>query len=651
MGSVLSFVFGQIRSRGRVVFLIGLAALFSYWYSVHPRDFARGYTEDWCHPEQTRQLMAEALDRKGGPDFTTQSFGAPEGISLPFMSWGMEISWLGGYFWKWDRDFPYLWALFGFSLLISFLGVGWILRKMKLAPEAAWGLAAAVVLLHVPRHFKIWHHYEHLLDHWVYWSFFLDAWIWQRFWRERRWSWSLEAWRGVCLLGMMATAGYFWGPLILLWAIVRGSMLAVWLGERVMARARGSVVRTLKIEGAWRHAWLPVLLASCLVVLELRWFLPLSHEVKRLGTVWQGKGWFGHWPYILRPLWLEDLVWGLREGLGVLVARPQAINVFETVVTPGWFFVIPFLVGLVCAGREGDWEARMGKPARRLLAMARAVAVILPFFLLFIVAVAYLDEKLFPSLAQLVQSNLPFMSFFRVSSRWGLFFPALFGVMIALCWPEMIRALSRFRDRHPRRALALLVLFAVSSAFEASRLRTPVSTIPALSSPAAQILEEVRRAPGTTVLDLPFCLAGGNGVCSQMACPNYPSATTGACFRGWHDKRVYGIYASRLVFSQCEVYNRAPYLSWFDAWRTQRCFTEAEWGDFCSYLDQHAELSAVLLYPDIWSGAGSPECLDQFKQRLGPPLGEAQFVGAPVRGDERPVMSRLMRFSPRCVRR
>jgi hypothetical protein len=604
----------------------GLLVLLAYWYSVHPMDFARGYVEDWCPPEQNRQLMAEAIARTGGPAYRAESVGAPAGMSLPYMSWSIQMSWLGAYFWAWNRDFPFLWALFGASLLFAYAGVGGILRKMKLPPLAAWGLALAVVLLHVPRHFKIWHHFEHMIDHWIYLGFFMDAWIWQRFWRERRVSWSLEAWRGLIMLGMMTTAGYFWGPLILLWMLVRLCMASLWLIWR-----RRPQTPSVVWEGSWRQAAPAVALGLVLIVLELRFFLPLVREVRGAGKVFQGMGWFGHWPYILRPLWLEGLVGWLRDAFGLSLTMPKPFTSFETVITPGWFFLVPLVTGLVFLGR-------------------RALLAVLPFFLMLLIAVCYLDEQLLPQVAPAVQKLVPFMSYFRVASRWGLFFPALLGAMIALCWPELSRGVAALMRRKPVVVTALLGLFAVSTAFEASQLRTPFTTMPGLPAPTLALLEQVRTSPGTTVLDLPFCLAGGNAVCTQQMCPNYPSSTTGACFHGWHDKNVYGMYASRLTSDQCEVYDRAPYLSWFDAWRAQRCFTDGEWTDFCAYLDSHSELSAVLLYPDTWTGAATPECMAKFAQHLGAPQAEGQYARAAIRGNETPQMSRLMKFAPRCVR-
>jgi hypothetical protein len=306
----------------------------------------------------------------------------------------------------------------------------------------------------------------------------------------------------------------------------------------------------------------------------------------------------------------------------------------ETVITPGWIYWIPFIAGFACVRRVGKWTA---------------VWVALPFVLLLMIAVLYIDQDP-PMVALAVQKVVPFMKYFRVATRWGLFLPQILCVAVVLCWPELTAWARRLFPLRSGPAWVWVGIFAASTLFESvAAMRAPVSSMPQLSDSATRLLQGVKEAPGTTVLDLPFCLAGGNGVCTPESCPNYPQSTVSGCFRGWHDKKVYGIYAARLIPAQCEYYHQAPYLSWFEAWRTQRCFTEAEWGDFCSYLDQHTELSAVLLYPDIWSGAGTPACLAQFERHLGGPLGQADFANGPVVGDGGAPMSRLIRFGTRCV--
>ena len=215
------------RKRSYFAFWLGLVAVLAYWYLVRPVG-GIGYVEDFCS-ELSRRAMAENLLKFSAPTFVSDLFMAPFGTPIAFFSWSIERDWLGAYVWMWNREFPFLWVYFAFSLLGSYFVVGAILRRMGLNSVAAWGLAAGVVVLHIPRHFKIWYHIEYLSQHWVYWSLFLDAWIWHRFIREKRWSWNLEIWRGFCLLGVLGSPGYFWGPMVLEWIILRLCFVAVLL--------------------------------------------------------------------------------------------------------------------------------------------------------------------------------------------------------------------------------------------------------------------------------------------------------------------------------------------------------------------------------------------------------------------------------------
>lgn len=616
-----------LRHNSALFFALGLVIVAAYWYSVHPLGFGRSYLEDWCLPDLGRQLMSEALTTQGRLSFSTDKFFAPYGTDLPYGPWSLEMTWLGAYFWSWNREFPFLWVHFGASLLISYCGVGFVLRKMKLSPAWAWGLATLALVFHIPRHFKTWHHYEHQLQHWLYLSLFLEAWIWQRFWREKRWSWSLEGWRGLCLVGMMTTCGYFWGPLILLWALAR----VLGLGLALRLRKLGTPIR---VEGAWRHAAPAVALMLIFAAIDFAWYLPLAAEMRKAGPLEPQFAWFVNGLKFFSPLWLDAVMSRFREQFGLSPWAGSVLNP-ETVVTVGWLYWIPALLGLYSV------RVRLGGRA--------ALWVALPFVLLFLVAFDYASHNP-PFFALAIRKVVPFMGFFRVASRWGLLLPQVMLIITVLCLPELQAWAADFRRRKPRAAIVWMALFVLSSVGEASLLRIPVTSMPPLDSSTATLLADVKASPGTTVLDLPFCTTGGNGVCNWQ-CPNNPASIVGQCFRAWHDKKVYGLYAPRLVSAQCELYGRAPYLSWFDAWRDQRCFNEGEWRQFCSYLDERADLSAILLYPDIWVGASAPSCLADFERHLGKPVAQSVFALNGVRGeDEAPRVSRLLRYGVRCVK-
>lgn len=592
--------------------------LLAYGYWVHPAGFGRGYAEDMCFPDFARQIMADQLRIHGRPSFVTDLVMTPAGASIPYMSWSIERDWLGAYFWNWNRDFPFLWFYFCVSLAATYAGVGFILRKMGLGRLAAWGIALAAVGFHVPRHFKIWHHYEHLLQHWVYWGFFLDAWILQRFWRERKLSWNLEAWRALVMLGMLGTVGYFWGPMILEWGLVRLGLAAGLLWARF---------HRTKIAQEWefRRALLPAAIAAVLIALDLRWYPPLFEEVKKLGEVPQVLSWFAERDYLPRPLWL---------GTGAGIWKLAPLDRPETVVTIGWFYWVPLLLSVWLVRR------RAGGPGLRILA---------PFLGLLLIAFLYMGQNPWPldRFQAWVQAVVPFMSFFRVASRWGLFLPQIACVMVVLAWPEL-REWVRARQ-HRLSLRVALGLFLVTSLVEFSWLLYPVNAMPPLAKPVVSMLEKIRELPGESVLNLPFCVTGGNGVCSEQ-CPNYPGSTTGMCLRTWHDKKIYGLYASRLMFSDCEIYRRAPFTSWFEAWRQQRCLSDPEWDEFCGYLKEHSEIAAVLVHPELWHAAGTPECRQKLEARLGPPLGEGSYPIAPTRGGQGAWPSRIIWYSPRCAK-
>jgi hypothetical protein len=597
--------------RAAITFWTGLLVILIYGYSVHPPGFARGYSEDMGFPEITRQLMSEQIHDTGSPQFTTDRFMTPQGASIPYMSWSIERDWLGAVFWDLNPDFPFIWFYFVFSMVVTYFGVGFILKKMGLSPPWAWGVAATVVVFHVPRHFKIWHHYEHLLQHWVYWGIFLDAWIWQKFYRERRWSLTLEVWRGLVGLGMLGTVGYFWGPMLLEWGLVRIAMIAL-VGFTMV---RGGQRVSIELPRPKQVAF-PVFVALILLAIDWRWYLPLYAEVKKAGPVIQDLNWFGNFGYFVRPLWLD------------LFMKLPPIDTPETVMSVGWFYWIPAVLGTV------------------LLFKKKRGGLAGPFLGLLFVALIYASLADPPYWFQrAIQAVVPFMNFFRVATRWGLFLPQILTVLIVLAWPELKDFWVR---RKSVKLIAATAVFGLFSVLEAGWLIYPVNAIPPLDPHVVAMLEDIKRSPGSAVLDLPFCVAGGNGICTYQQCPNYPRSTLGMELRQWHDKKVYGLYESRTSPSDCEIYDRKPYRSWFQAWMQNRCFKPQEWDDFCGYLGQHSELSAILLYADIWNAAGRSDCLSQFVAHLGMPLDEGEAFSGPSRGGKGVNPTRIFRFAPRC---
>jgi hypothetical protein len=594
---------------------IGLILIFFYWWSIHPLVFATGYVEDLCG-DMVRQMMAENLTKYGRPVFHTDSMMAPYGASVPYMSWSIERDWLGAYFWKWNPRFSFLYAYFGVSLLITYLGVAGILRKMKLGVLGAWGLATAVVLFHMPRHFKTWHHFEHLPEHWLYLSLFMDAWIWQRFWRDRKWSIHLEFWRGVLVLCTFLATGYYWGAMILEWLVIR----YVFLGVFYYRKRKG-----ISVEVEWNKKQLlwPVLAGLAVLAIEIPWFWELYQEAKVVGKVMNNTGWFAYFYQPFVPLWFNRLF-------------PSAKPFYhwsETATSVGWFFLIPLFIAI------SSLRKKKGGPG---------YGAALPFLIFIALVYAWETRVLGLTVIEFFRSAVPFLEFFRVGTRWSLVMPAIIGTILALSWPELTARVQNWYHSH-RKARVWVILFLVSSGVELTWLGHPVNMTPPMPARLDALLAQLKSMPGDTVIDLPFCVAGGNGYCTEQQCPNYPYSSVGQCLRLWHEKKIYGLYQARMTTPHCDKFNRLPYTSWFSAWAERRCLTPMEWDGFCDHLKSHPETAGVLFYPDIWAGAGTPECLASFDAHLGRPLGEAVMSISPSMGGKETYPSRVILYPGRCI--
>ncbi len=607
------------RTWGALAFVVGLAALAYYWFAVRPPDPSwLGYSEDIGNMELARVLMSDSLREQGGPTFVTRRMMAPDGISIPYFNWMMERDWIGACLWNWAPSFPWLWTYLGLSLLGSYLASGLLMTRMSLAPGVSWALAALFVLFNLPRHYKLYYHYEHALQHWVYFSLFLDAWIAQRFWRENRASLHLELWRAVCLLGMLGTVGYYWGPLIFEWSAMRIALAYVLLKRRKLGPAPA-------IEVSWARCVPPVLLAAFLLTLDLRWFLPLSREMSQFGEVWQVRGWFASFGMIFRPLWFEPLLraWeALAPGSAQAIGRAlqytglAPLDWPETVVTVGWIYLLPAALGIALVRK------RRGGPG---------IGIALPFFLTWAFAALYARHGWPYFYHGTVAILVPFMKYFRTASRMGLIFVPICGAIIAATWPDLSRWVRANWSRS-RAFQGVSVAFAVLSAIELTALATPIVTLPPLTTEMSQLLASVRALPGSTVLDMPFCVAGGNGACTPEFCAQYPAQTLPLYMTVRHGKKVFGIYQGRMNDQHCAKYRQPPYGSWVEAWHANRCLTSAEWNGLCAYLAGTSEISALMIYPGIWTAAGKPECAQEFDRRLGQPRGRAEIATLSRRG-------------------
>jgi hypothetical protein len=613
---------------------LGLFLVIGYWVSVHPPGFSHvGYSEDMCG-DVLRQTMASTLQKGGGPAFWSDEVAIPAArTSMPFMSWSLERDWIGAWFWSWKPEFPWLWAYLGASLVASFLFVGVLLeRGMRLGRLTSWGLATFLVLFNVPRHYKLWHHFEFAMQHWLYLGVFLDAWIWRRAVVERRWSLGTEAWRLLFQLGVLGTAGYYWGGGSLQWMVFRLCLLAlIW-------RSRGSA-EPVRLEWNWRAARIPAFLGVILAGIQFRWFWPLLQETRLWNQAVSQELWFkATIGRVVQPLWLDGIWNPIAARFGWPKLLP--IDTPETVVTIGWLYLVPVAWGV--------WILRRSKGLRA------ALGLVAPFLICVAIAVLYFSKGVPWEFAQAVQKVVPFLIYFRTASRWGLFLPLWFGAMLVLLWPWIA---ARLRERWPAKDASAVRLrrwaglFLLLSAVELSRLAVPVNAMPAPSPGLKDFYARVAASPGDRVLDLPFCLNGGNGGCEENFCPFYPRGSAPICLRLFHGKKIHGLYQARLNPESCSTYRREPFTSLFAAFRGGRCLEGAEWDRLCAYLDEYPTHAGVMIFPDLWKAAAEPSCRAQFERRLGARLEESAFAPVADRGATTTELSRVWWYPGRCLGR
>ena len=583
---------------------LGLLILVSYWWSIGGASIPLSAGADSCF-DFLRQEVAQQLKSHHWVTFWTQSFMAPTGIWMPFASWTIERDLIGGLYWLWKPGAPFVGGYFLVSLVVSYLLVGGILRKISIGPIAAWGLATFFLLLNPARHLKAWHHFEFLPQHWLYLGYFLDVWIWNKILKEKTWSLQLEAWRVFALLGNLFSTGYFWSIGLIEFFCVRLGILLLFF----------TVKFSLKVAVPKFREWIiPGFGSVVLFVIDLAWFVPLYQATRHFPLNSDFYGYASKYPSVFAPLFLP------LERLGIS----------ETLVAAGWSYWIPVLLGVLAV-----WKRK---------GLRGGLTTLAPFLMVLIIGCSYITRR--PDFLALFMKNyFPFMKFFRVASRWGLFLPLILASLLSLCWIDL-KAVFQKLSLGIKTLISILFLGLLF--FELRFLLQPVNMWAPLDGSVSKFLKAIKEKPGERILDLPFCVAGGNGACAEQQCPNYPGSVETQCFRLWHEKQVYGLYLARLNPEACEIYNRAPFQSWFSAWKEKRCFQGEEWKDFCNYLDENersphggSSLAGILLHTNVWRAAGSLSCLAQFENYLGQPT---LSVGPGGEGQ-------LLFFEPRCVKR
>ncbi len=611
--------------RGYFIFLFTSALVLAY-IAYCLQWSPTGYAEDLC-ADTVRVLMAENFLAGKGISFFFEGLMAPKGITAPFLSWSWERDFIGALAYVVYPEFPYFSVYFSLSILLSYFGVVFLCRKMELSLGWSALLGALTVLGNFARHFKGWHHFEHTVHHWFLLLVFADALFWWTLTQKKLWSWQILCWRNFIFVAVFGMTGYYWGPAVLLSLIMAGfTLYYLWTARRCTALKRS--LRDFKT----REVALPLSLTFIYVLVLGFWFWPLRQAATQFsGQLEQGVSHFVAIWDVFRPLWLDTLLsWAP-------VIKLPPFDRTETVVAAGWIFWLPL------------WWVVRGQ-RKSPVSEGGGWLPILPLYVFLWVAIGYMAwGSNLHLIARIVQPVVPFMNFFRTAARFGLMIPMVLGALLAM---GSRHGVFRFHRLPMRNRIFFVFTWTLIAGLELKWMVTPLTAMPPMDAPLVELLNGARQAPGSTVLDLPFCTVGGTGTCIYQ-CPHYPRSIVGQCFRMWHHKKVYGIYQARMSPAECRIYDELdPIPQWFSAWREDRCFQPEEWKNFCEYLrtpGKGADIGSILLYPDLWKAVQKPECWSEWTHHLGAPLQEAEYFSSVTRGAQGNQKGRVFRFSGRCL--
>lgn len=560
-----------------------------------------GYAQDLCS-DFVRQVMGENFAKSALPSFSTHSFmsllenegknsTASAPVAIPYMSWSIERDGIGGWVWNISPEFPFQWLLTVVSLLVVAIA-SWVwIGKMMGAVPYRLPLAIGFTLFNVPRHFKAFHHFEYFSLHWVYLILMLDSFIWKEAIEKKTLRVDFELLRILFQIALLGSTGYLTPVMALEWVVVR-----IFL---IMMRPR--------LAPTQKPIWIfNAILAFVYVPLLFVWYVPLLAAMKQFGAVTQ---------------WTSFYAISLTDFFKPLFWYAQKIDQSETVVTIGWTYWLLITASLFWAGK-------------------RAWILFSPFLVVTTLFILYAWEPTSKSFAPLIQKLIPLMEFFRVTSRVGLFLPPLLGVMGVIGLGLLIKN----PPKHFKKGIRIWCFVCL---LEMAWLTFPFQALPPLAQETQQFYKDLRDSPGNRVLDMPFCVAGGNGACTDTMCPNYPYSTVVQCMRLYHRKEIFGLYQARMNTEACRRYDAPPYAALFDAWKRDRCLSPPEWDNLCSFLNQDHSLSAILIYPDLWRAIESPQCRQEVISRLGNPVAQAKFAIEPSRTGSY-KMTRILRFTPHC---
>jgi hypothetical protein len=143
-------------------------------------------------------------------------------------------------------------------------------------------------------------------------------------------------------------------------------------------------------------------------------------------------------------------------------------------------------------------------------------------------------------------------------------------------------------------------------------------------------MKTIKDTPGEAVLDWPFCVAGGNGVGTDLLGRFYHLNNAVGFMQRYHGKKIVGNYFGRLSMTQITPFLvtgwdkmfHPDHPSYFKARQQAKPMTEQEWAFFDKFYTLN-DFCGISLYPSLLA-PGDPH---KFYQRFGKPKISATVAG------------------------
>ncbi len=524
-------------------------------------------------------------------NFHTDQIFYPYGVNAVHEPWAIEREYFFSLLFSLFGTGPWLFIYYIFSLLITCLGLFALFKKdFGVLKASLAGLVAVFfnfyALAKFPGHFSI------SVLHWTILGIAVDYLLIRRITARENISLRLVLLR--CLLTVLALGlglGYATGASLFSLTVCGLYALFFLLGYRL--KKREAPYRLKELMKNWRqeiinhkrHCIALLLGTAVFIFLYVPIVLQIYLATKEFEGMPQGAMWSSPWrllipwlpwfnPSMSEPTWLKGLINDLPEGPGA--------------GSPGFFLLFAALVGILFSRRK---------------------AALVPFIIMFIWISVNQPYK------GLSLTVFPWFTYARVGSRFTMLMAPLLTIF-ALGVP-----LSKFKKSYL--VAASFVLLAVIGAVEFYTFTNYYHyRAPNVPEGFYSYMNTVKNTPGEAVLDWPFCVAGGNGVGTNLLGRFYHLNNAVGFMQRYHGKKIVGNYFGRLSVTQIEPFLRAGWYkmfhpdnpNYFKSKRQAIPMTEPEWAFFDKFYTLN-DFCGINLYPSLLA----PGDQQKFYERFGKP--------------------------------